>query len=713
MRLPPQSGLVWILLLWTFLFHSPLLRAASDAQPDTRVLIDISGSMKQSDPDNLRIPALKLLVNLAPEGSRFGVWSFGQWVNNLVPVDTVTPQWKQQAAVKADRVTSTGLYTNIGLALERASQGQLKPDPDWQRTLVLLSDGKVDISKDPLRNQQEKQRILKDLLPTLKKAGFRIHSVALSDQADDDFLKTLSLETGGTFSEASRAEELLEVFVETSDRVHQPDQVPLTDNRFSIDASINEFTVLVFRKAGSEPARLIAPDGTQYRADKGSPNISWFADPSYDLITVYNPAPGGWQIQASIDPLNRVTVVSDLSVEMSGLPENALAGENLVMKMHLEEKGRVITNPTFLKLMDITFRQDAADGETFEGKLANPDDAEQEVPEDGVFSARLGRTIKEGEQEFSIVLDGKTFKRKKSRTVTVHSKVLEVETQYRDDDGQLLSYLSLTPVVGLTNPEDIRVVAQITDPQGEKSLQNAVYEAGKYRIDVPATAEMGVYEALVKVSGTSLNGHPFELIQGPFRIDYTPVSYDPENTRVTGEPETFDESAMEIPSLDVEELPPDDMLADELEINSAAETATEAEIAPEQDDATAFNWMWVAIAAGNLVIIALGVFFYIKFLRKTDAEQKRVVEEIEEIQHQKKQQKEKQRTEAETEKAAEQPEPDPEPEQEQSEPTPPPAPESTDIPESPYVNETPPLELEEDEHVEVDDDFALDDPKKN
>ncbi|RLA17269.1 MAG: hypothetical protein DRQ56_09430, partial [Gammaproteobacteria bacterium] len=33
---------------------------------DVRVLIDVSGSMKQNDPRNLRIPALKLLVNLLP-----------------------------------------------------------------------------------------------------------------------------------------------------------------------------------------------------------------------------------------------------------------------------------------------------------------------------------------------------------------------------------------------------------------------------------------------------------------------------------------------------------------------------------------------------------------------------------------------------------------------------------------------------------------------
>ena len=34
--------------------------------PDVRVVIDVSGSMKQNDPNDLRIPALNLLIGLLP-----------------------------------------------------------------------------------------------------------------------------------------------------------------------------------------------------------------------------------------------------------------------------------------------------------------------------------------------------------------------------------------------------------------------------------------------------------------------------------------------------------------------------------------------------------------------------------------------------------------------------------------------------------------------
>ena len=74
------------------------------------------------------------------------------------------------ASRAADAIHSRGLFTNIGAALEAASQGQAKPDPDWERTIVLLSDGMVDISKDPAVNAKEKARILDIVVPKLRAA---------------------------------------------------------------------------------------------------------------------------------------------------------------------------------------------------------------------------------------------------------------------------------------------------------------------------------------------------------------------------------------------------------------------------------------------------------------------------------------------------------------------------------------------------------------
>ncbi|WP_156492123.1 vWA domain-containing protein, partial [Oleiphilus sp. HI0123] len=127
--------------------------AANEAGADIRMLIDISGSMKKNDPANLRIPAVNLLTELIPDGDEAGVWTFGQWVNNLVKLKAVDEQWRLDAKEKAKKINSVALYTNIGAVLEKASDDFYKEGKDFSNThFILLTDGMVDIDKDPEKN---------------------------------------------------------------------------------------------------------------------------------------------------------------------------------------------------------------------------------------------------------------------------------------------------------------------------------------------------------------------------------------------------------------------------------------------------------------------------------------------------------------------------------------------------------------------------------
>ena len=99
-------------------------------------------------------------------------------------------------------------------------------------------------------------------------------------------------------------------------------------------------------------------------------------------------------------PDNRVTVVTDLSLVMEGLPDNLIEGERVTMQAWLDENGKVITNGDFLSILDITFSQDASTGERFAGKLSHGKSGKPKVPKDGIYTAKLGRTLTEGEHLF-------------------------------------------------------------------------------------------------------------------------------------------------------------------------------------------------------------------------------------------------------------------------------------------------------------------------
>ena len=138
-------------------------KTANKPTPDVRIIIDISGSMKQNDPKNLRIPALNLLIDLLPQNSKAGVWTFGKYVNMLIKHDFVNDGWKNNAKVQANKINSVALYTNIGEALDIATVGWLEPDPRYDRSIILLTDGMVDVSKSDIENAKEKNRILKKI----------------------------------------------------------------------------------------------------------------------------------------------------------------------------------------------------------------------------------------------------------------------------------------------------------------------------------------------------------------------------------------------------------------------------------------------------------------------------------------------------------------------------------------------------------------------
>ncbi|RZA07175.1 MAG: VWA domain-containing protein, partial [Moraxellaceae bacterium] len=91
-----------------------IAQAEDATTPDVRVLIDVSGSMKQNDPNNLRVPAIELLCRLMPQGSRAGVWFFAQGVTPVVKLSPVDAEWKKNAIRLSKTINSQGLLTDIG-----------------------------------------------------------------------------------------------------------------------------------------------------------------------------------------------------------------------------------------------------------------------------------------------------------------------------------------------------------------------------------------------------------------------------------------------------------------------------------------------------------------------------------------------------------------------------------------------------------------------
>lgn len=241
-----------VLVLLTLIFlcagvqaqdRSPLL----PEQADVRIIVDISGSMKKNDPDNLRRSAVRLLAGMLPDGASAGLWTFGQYVNMLVPHRIVSDDWRRTMVARSEQINSVALRTNLGKAIQVAGDETGSGERLDNTHFIILSDGKVDISDSPEPNHQEEQRILTDLVPELVARGARFHPIALSAQADAGFLKKLADASGGHFQVADTARALNLAFLEALNAASPQEQIPIEGNSFVVDAGVSEFTALIFR----------------------------------------------------------------------------------------------------------------------------------------------------------------------------------------------------------------------------------------------------------------------------------------------------------------------------------------------------------------------------------------------------------------------------------------------------------------------------------
>ncbi|QTF91523.1 vWA domain-containing protein [Halomonas sp. BM-2019] len=287
--------------------------------PEVRVIIDVSGSMRHNDPDQLAASALELLASLLPDGTRAGVWTFGVRVDNPLPPAEVEDAWRERAMALRPALVEYQPFTDIEAAVREAAE---EPASGWNH-LILLTDGMIDLSPSrgpkPAVDDASRRRLLDELAPTLVERGVVVHAIAFSDEADLDLVERLSRASGGLPALVQSPESLLGAFLDIAERIFPADQVPLVEGRFVIEPGVEAFSALLFHDPASAALGLVAPDGTRHDADNPPPGASWQVEPRFDLVRVPDPPPGEWRLEGEVGD-SRIEVTSSLSLHTSELP---------------------------------------------------------------------------------------------------------------------------------------------------------------------------------------------------------------------------------------------------------------------------------------------------------------------------------------------------------------------------------------------------------
>jgi hypothetical protein len=560
---------------------------------EIQVLIDVSGSMKQNDPDNLRIEASRLLVNLLPDGARAGFWLFAEKTAPLSATDTVNTAWKQQASKATASIHSRGLYTHIEDAIQTVlSQGFTG---GGKKHLILLTDGFVDISKDIMQSADSRERILSEWIPKLQQQNIRVQTIALSEQADKELLEKLAFETGGWAETAQSAEQLQRVFLKMAQKAVPKETLPLTDNKFNVDSGIHEFSVLVFKKPHAAPTQLLAPDGKKLSKQNMVANVSWLESQAYDLITVKQPMIGEWRLIAEVDPDNQVMIVTDLKLQLSEIPNFLGENETLQVKAHFTDKDKLIARADFLGILTLEIIQDQQAPSKMRGLAAEPGFYEHNVEH-----LSLGKHL------LKIVADGKTFKREIINEIEVVATPITVEKHV--DVVQRQVSLKLLPDTKLIDPAGLVVSAVISQGGQTPETREVAGKDGVWTLDLASLPPETITHVNFNVMAKDLDGKPLTPAIKPLSIDdswFAPA----EKPEVMAAPAATSEQQT---ALDHE---------------PAGEHAGEAETDHEQHPPPAelkTNWLLVGgILLAINVFLTVGGFFIHRYLKKSQAEKQR------------------------------------------------------------------------------------------
>lgn len=402
------------LILWAVGLAVCLAAQAGNAQaveerPDVRVIIDVSGSMQENDPEQLSTSALELLVSLLPWGVSAGVWTFGEQVDNPLPLGRVDAAWRDEALALSPALQPNQPHTDIEAALREAATAQAN---GW-RHLVLLTDGMIDLpparGAKPGIDDQSRQRLVEELAPAFADQGVVVHAVAFSDQVDLALMERVSQLTGGLSSTVQSPESLLGAFLDIFERIFPADQVPLIDGRFTIDPDVESFSALLFHEPDDGPITLVAPDGSTYLAERHADDMRWQVEPRFDLIRVPNPQPGEWRLEGETGGESRISVSSPLALRTNDLPTTLYLGFEVPVEAWLERDGEPASE--FAETLDVFMELHDSQGEV--------QTAIQLQPRDGRFAGVLPPPALTGNSRLVIRAEGENFHRQRIQAVNV------------------------------------------------------------------------------------------------------------------------------------------------------------------------------------------------------------------------------------------------------------------------------------------------------
>ncbi|MGH4138184.1 vWA domain-containing protein [Clostridium sp.] len=380
---------------------------------DVIFVLDASGSMKTSDPQEIRIEAIKMFLDMCGvAGNKVGLVAYSDNIIRVHNLDTMNSAGDKDSVKRMTTSIPFGQKTDTGMGIKEAvklmeSGHEIKNKP----IIILLSDGK----NDPQRSMTESLKDLNDAINTAKSKQYPIYTIGLNydGTVDKSQLESISSKTKGKTYITNKAEELTKILTDIyadNSKINIQNAGSISANgKFQEvalkipNANVLEANISLLSNKPIE-VKLVNPKGQEVTIP--SKDIIFTSSKKYSMLKILKPVQGDWIIKVkgiSGDKIN-ISYIFNYDIELAAKfnPVAPKSGEVMKIEANFLSNGQVIDDDELYKDMKAKLIvKNIKNGDVKEIQLANTNN---------LFSGKY--TMADNEKyEVKVRVDGKSFYR--------------------------------------------------------------------------------------------------------------------------------------------------------------------------------------------------------------------------------------------------------------------------------------------------------------
>ncbi|MBC2580432.1 VWA domain-containing protein [Clostridium sp. DJ247] len=410
--------LIYVLQI-VFIPFSKVGASQASSNMDVIFVLDSSGSMNDSDPEEIRTEAIKMFLDMAQiQGNKVGLVAYSDSIVREHNLDSISSSEDKDRIKNMASNIPFGQKTDTGFALlEAAKLLDSGHDKSHQPVIILLSDGK----NDPQRSLQESLNDLNSAIDICKDKGYPVYTIGLNydSTVDKTQLNDISNSTKGksyiTNTSADLPSILTDIYADNSKlKVQDGGTITANGDFQELKVHIPNSNVLEanISMLSDKPVELKLLDPSGKTVAIPSQNAIFTSSKKYSMLKIVKPQQGQWTVKVKGVSGSNIKVSYifnyDLQIEANFNPQNPKKGDKIKVEAYFSSNAQKITDKELYNNMKAKLLVKSL-----------KDNSVKEIPlsvGEGVFKGEYSY-LGDGKYELKVRVDGNSFYRESNAVV--------------------------------------------------------------------------------------------------------------------------------------------------------------------------------------------------------------------------------------------------------------------------------------------------------